>query len=155
MTNTEATTTQVTMVIPCGAGKLDHAAPARDLYTGQMFRHTLAAAQAEADAISGRVLILSARYGLVELDAILEPYNTKMGDADSVATETLTAQALALGIDWGAEVYGMLPGAYYRKLDAALRPLDVYLQDVYEATAGIGEQRGVNRHVRDFQPVAA
>lgn len=35
--------TGVTFVVPCGAGKLDHAAPAAELYTGSMFLHTLQA----------------------------------------------------------------------------------------------------------------
>ena len=46
-------------VIPCGAEKQDKAAPARDLYTGSMFKHTLAAALAQGD----RVLVMSAKHG--------------------------------------------------------------------------------------------
>lgn len=137
-TSTQATA-PVTMVIPCGGAKLDRPAAARDLYTGQMFRHTLAAAQAEADAIGGRVLILSAEHGLITLDTVIAPYDRKMGQAGSVTPDTIAAQALALGIDWGASVYALLPAAYYRPLDEALRA-----QDVYEATAGIGDQRHVN-----------
>lgn len=139
-----ATTGQVTCIIPCGAGKLDSPAPARDLYTGQMFRHTLAAAQAEADTIGGRVLILSAKHGLIDLDTVVSPYEQKMGQAGSVTPGTIAAQALALGIDWGAQVYTFLPAAYYEPLDQALKTLDVYAQDVYEATCGIGDQRHVN-----------
>jgi hypothetical protein len=141
------TETQITYVIPCGGQKAPHSAAARDLYTGAMFRHTLAAAEAEASAVGGRVLILSAKYGLVEPATVLSPYDIKMGGPDSISPATLTAQALALGIDFGADVYGLLPRAYYDTLDQALRELDVYLQDVYEATAGIGEQRKVNRTI--------
>lgn len=153
MTNTEAPQTDTfTYVIPCGAAKADHRTAARDLYTGSMFRHTLAAAVATADAdeqdgCSARVLILSALHGLVELDTELDPYNVKMGDAGCITPEALAAQAVELGIGWGHEVYAMLPKAYLAALDAALRPMDVNVLDVYEAAPGIGYQRGVNKNV--------
>lgn len=140
----------ITYVIPCGGAKLDDASPARDLYIGSMFRHTLANVErlAGMDEAEGRgparVLILSARHGLVQLDDVLEPYDQRMDAAGSVPADTLAGQALALGIDWGAEVYALLPRPYLSRLDAALRTLDVYVQDVYEATGGIGEQRRVN-----------
>lgn len=58
-------------LIACSAAKLDHAAPAAQLYTGQAFRLAMAAA-ARADA---DVLILSGLYGPISPDAIIEPYN--------------------------------------------------------------------------------
>lgn len=146
-----ATYTGITYVIPCGGEKLPVGAKARDLYTGQMFRHTLAAAveNARLDVEGGyasatRVLILSARYGLVELDQQLEPYEQRMDQPGSIGALELAAQALTLGIDWGSEVYALLPRPYLERLDTALRTLDVYVQDVYEATRGIGDQRHVN-----------
>lgn len=60
-----ADTTDYVYIVPCGGEKTDHAAPARDLYTGQMFRHTLAAAQAQLAYTGGRVLILSDRKSVV------------------------------------------------------------------------------------------
>lgn len=58
-------------LIACSAAKLDHAAPAAQLYTGQAFRLAMAAAaRAGAD-----VLILSGLYGPISPDAIIEPYN--------------------------------------------------------------------------------
>lgn len=140
----------ITYVIPCSGAKLDRPGPARDMYRGQMFRHTLANVErmAAMDTAEGRgearVLVLSARYGLIELDTVVEPYEQQMGAPGSVTAETIAAQALALGIDWGAEVYALLPRPYLARLDAALRTLYVYVQDVYEATRGIGEQRRVN-----------
>lgn len=58
-------------LIACSAAKLDHAAPAAQLYTGQAFRLAMAAA-ARADA---DVLILSGLYGPISPNAIIEPYN--------------------------------------------------------------------------------
>lgn len=143
----------ITYVVPCGGAKLDRPAPARELYTGSMFRHTFEHASrcAELDEAAGlgpaRVLILSALHGLVDPDQVLEPYDLRMGQPGSVSVPTLAAQARALGIDWGAHVYALLPRPYLARLDAALRTLDVYVQDVYEGTRGNGEQKRVNVHI--------
>lgn len=143
----------VTYVIPCGGAKLDRAAPARELYTGSMFRHTLehatrcAALDEQAGLGPARVLILSAKHGLVTLDQELEPYDLRMGQPGSVTAATLAEQALALGIDWGADVYALLPRPYLARLVEALRSLDVYVMDVYEAARGIGEQKRINVHI--------
>ena len=139
----------ITYVIPCGGAKLDHPAAARDLYRGQHFRHALSnmerlAALDEAEGRGpARLLILSARHGLVELDTVLQPYEQRIDAPGAVTATTLTEQARTLGIDWGAQVYAVLPKAYLARLDQALRALDVYVQDIYEATASIGEQRRV------------
>lgn len=59
------------VVIQCGKAKLDHPAPARDLYISAPFR--MARAAVERD---GRPwLILSARHGLVPPDQVLKPYD--------------------------------------------------------------------------------
>jgi len=58
-------------LIACSAAKLDHAAPATQLYTGQAFKLAMAAAaRAGAD-----VLILSAMHGAVDPAEILAPYD--------------------------------------------------------------------------------
>jgi len=59
------------IIIGCGKSKRQHASPAADLYTGQLFRAARQYAEAHADAY----LIASARHGLVEPTAILEPYD--------------------------------------------------------------------------------
>lgn len=141
---------KVWMVVPCGGSKIDTAAPARDLYTGSLFRHQLASAEREAAftaaelGVECEVLILSALHGLVTPDMVLAPYNVKMGDAEAVTVADLAESAEAAGIEYGDEVYGFLPKAYRAALAAALDvDLCVPLQDVYEATGGNGDQRGV------------
>ncbi|XVU24189.1 DUF7221 family queuine tRNA-ribosyltransferase-like protein [Actinoplanes sp. CA-054009] len=139
----------ITYVIPCGAAKLDRPAAARDLYTGQHFRHALANVQrlAALDDAEGRgptqLLILSAHHGLVDPDTILDPYEQRMDAPGAITATALTAQALKLGIDWGSQVYAAVPKPYLARLDQALREIDVYVQDIYEGTASIGEQRRV------------
>lgn len=137
---------QIIYVIPCGGAKLDHAAPVRDLYTGQNFRHALRTAEAAAAEDNGRVLVMSALHGLVELDTVLEPYDVTLTARTrhdvGISPCDLVVQAYELGLRWRDEVYTFLPAAYLARLDAALKLLDIYAQDVYEADAGIGYQRG-------------
>lgn len=129
-------------IVPCGAGKVDHAAPAADLYTGSMFRYVYANAVAMAEEDGGRVLILSAEYGLLDPTDVVAPYNTKMGDANAIDALQISMTATEQGIEYGAEVFTFLPKAYYAVLAEALDMLDVYPQDIYEASPGIGYQRG-------------
>ena len=62
-------------LVGCAAAKLSRPAPARELYTSSLFRK----ASAYADANSDLWFILSAKHGLVSPDAVLEPYDTKLG----------------------------------------------------------------------------
>jgi hypothetical protein len=144
-------------IIPCGGSKTATANKARDLYTGSMFKMGLAAAEAEARDMGGEVLILSALHGLVQLDTVLEPYDLKMGDEGSVTAERVLEQARELGMETEdmVDVYSFLPKAYFGVLDAALREIGVWAQDVYEADRGIGEQRHTCVVVRDTPALPA
>jgi hypothetical protein len=57
-------------VIACGKAKLDHPAPARELYTGNLFR----AAREYVETRCDEWFILSAKHGLVLPDDVLAPY---------------------------------------------------------------------------------
>jgi hypothetical protein len=135
-------------IIPCGAAKTDEANAARDLYTGSAFRMALTAAIEEAAATerdlgqASKVMILSALHGLVDLDTVLDPYDVKMGDEGSVEAWVLAEQAAYLGFEYGDTVVAMLPKAYREVLAKALDALDITVMDVYEASPGIGYQRG-------------
>lgn len=61
-------------LVGCSGPKLDRAAPARQLYTSQLFRSALALAEHRHDA----VYVVSAKYELVPLDRVIEPYNLTM-----------------------------------------------------------------------------
>jgi hypothetical protein len=65
-------------LVGCGGQKLDHAAPARDLYTGPLFRSSLRCAMRPLGFEFDRVYIASAKHGLVELDQVLEPYDQRL-----------------------------------------------------------------------------
>lgn len=150
MTTASAART-VVYVVPCGAAKLDTAAPARELYTGSHFRNTLATAEAMAAEDGGLVLILSAKLGLIELDTVVAPYDVKMGDADAITPAGIRNTAVELGLDeLDPELYALLPSAYFTALALALEPLGMFAADVYEAAPGIGYQRGTVRSCREF-----
>lgn len=137
-------------VAACGARKLDVAAPARELYTGSA-RLAIDTAVAEAARAGGVALILSARHGLVALDAVLEPYDQRMDAPGAISVAALAAQVAELpGNAAGAVFYAFLPGAYRRALEAAVELVCdaadddlATVQDVFEGNRGIGDQRGI------------
>lgn len=152
MSNT-ATATNI-VVIPCGATKLDAPAAARDLYASPNFAHTLRSAETYAADANATVMILSAEHGLLDLDTIVAPYDTKMGDAGCIDTDAIKAQLLDIA---PATIVSMLPGAYYRRVWAAVTDINdngadtdpwIDLMDAYEAAGpGIGYQRGIASRV--------
>lgn len=78
------------LILSCGGAKRAQAAPARDLYTGSLFRAGLRytdaqVAKGKADAIR----ILSAKYGLLELGQVIEPYDLWLG---AIARRKTTAK---------------------------------------------------------------
>lgn len=146
-------------VVPCGAAKLDHAAPAAELYIGAQFRYVLNAALELADANRNRVRILSALHGLLELDTVVEPYDVKMGHTASVASWTLRKQLDDIKPNADLHVIALTPNAYSDKLAAAIHepasPMQgVRLTKAFAGCRGIGEQRGrVAELVRAYKAV--
>ena len=61
-------------LVGCSASKRAFSAPARDLYTGALFRY----ARAYAEACCDHWYILSARHGLVDPDTEIEPYDQSL-----------------------------------------------------------------------------
>ena len=59
------------LLLGCGKSKLDHPAPAEDLYTGPVFR----ARRAYAETTGLRWYILSPKYGLLHPDEMIGPYD--------------------------------------------------------------------------------
>jgi hypothetical protein len=88
------------VLIGCCGSKLDHAAPARELYTSALFKK----ARAYAEARGGEWAILSALHGLVMPEQVLEPYDFTFKDVRSESSSPSGSVE-----DWG------------RKTQAALR----------------------------------
>lgn len=59
------------VLISCSSSKLNHAAPAADLYSSQLFR----AAKKWAEQNGTQWAILSAKHGIVDPTDVIEPYN--------------------------------------------------------------------------------
>ena len=88
-------------LIACSSAKLDHIAPAAELYTGQAFRLAMAAAErAGAD-----VVILSALHGALYPDLAIGPYN--------LALSTMTAEKRR---QWAANVKHALSEFHGREI---------------------------------------
>lgn len=119
------------VVIPCAGRKLNRAAPARDLYTGPLFRSALAA----AEAIGDHIVILSALHGIVELHRVLDPYDLRVGDPGTVSPERVRDQ---LADYQGARIIALLPQAYDQLLTTATGEVHT---NPLRGSRGIGEQR--------------
>lgn len=64
------------IIIGCTKGKLDHAAPARDLYTSALFKGRRSYAEREvAEGRAAAWFIMSAQHGLIDPDRVTKPYD--------------------------------------------------------------------------------
>ncbi|MEU8406908.1 DUF6884 domain-containing protein [Micromonospora sp. NPDC048842] len=123
------------VIVPCGVAKLDRPAPAGRMYTGSYHR----ACRRAADRIGGRLLILSARYGLVTPDTVIEPYELRMGQPGAVSVPTVRAQARRFGIDV-ADTVTVLAGRDYADPVTAVWP---HARRPLDGTRGMPEQMAV------------
>ena len=123
------------VIVPCGIAKLDRPAPAGHMYTGSYHR----ACRRAADRLNARLVILSARYGFLTPNTLIEPYELRMGQVGAVTVPTLRAQARRMGIDVAGTVTVLAGRDYADPVSAvwphALRPLD--------GTRGMPEQMAV------------
>ncbi|MFF8028681.1 DUF6884 domain-containing protein [Streptomyces sp. NPDC007896] len=121
------------VVIPCGSRKLGRRARAADLYVGSYHR----ACRTAADALRpDRLLILSARYGLLDLDDVIDPYDTPHGAADAITAQALLKQATVRDIVLLDPVVA-LGGARHVGLVRAVWP---HARTPLAGTRGMGEQ---------------
>lgn len=106
-------------IISCGAAKLERPAPARELYTGGLFRATLRYVEAQK---TSAICILSAKYGLVDEWTQLEPYDQTLSDlsAEEIRDwrELLWAQFGMMA--QGHDILAPLPMAYENEIAGAI-----------------------------------
>jgi hypothetical protein len=103
------------ILISCVSQKLPYKATARRLYVSPLFKKNLAYAQRQnPDAI----FILSAKYGLVDLDQEIEPYDLTL---NSMSVEQIKVWAvrvlaqLSVRADLSHDHFVFLAGEKYRK----------------------------------------
>ncbi len=139
------------VVVGCGMVKLDHPAPAGELYTGGFHRKCLRTARALTEDASIR--ILSARYGLVALDRVVDPYDLSLGDPGAVDAVELRAQAVEQGL-LGVDRVVALGGTRYAYLVKAVWP---HAETPLVGVGGIGHQLAeltrIERQARDPHPM--
>jgi cytoplasmic iron level regulating protein YaaA (DUF328/UPF0246 family) len=133
------------VLISCVSKKLDHKARAKDIYISTLFRYASKYAQSMRP---DKIFILSAKYGLLNPEQQIEPYN-----------QTLNNMTAAQVKEWSAKVLGdlskesdlekdeiiFLAGARYRKyLTPHVNNFKVPLQGL-----GIGKQlKWLKEHAR-------
>ncbi len=102
-------------LVACVGQKLDHRAPAAELYRSDWFRK----ARAYVEAMGGRWFILSAAHGLVRPDQLLDPYDVTLRALSAQQRRVwgdMTARQLreAIGADQAGPVV-FLAGQLYRE----------------------------------------
>ncbi|MBA7528583.1 hypothetical protein ES705_20771 [subsurface metagenome] len=70
------------VLISCVATKLDHPAPAKDLYVSDLFKKSMAYAKSLKP---DKVFILSAKHHLMKLDTVIEPYDVTLSNVSPAA----------------------------------------------------------------------
>jgi hypothetical protein len=102
-------------LVSCGKTKLPRLSKARDLYQGDLFRKSLKYAQ-KLDA--DKIFILSAKYGLLDLDAEIEPYDQSLIGARVAELREWSArvlESLAARTDLERDHFVVLAGIPYRR----------------------------------------
>lgn len=128
-------------LIGCGAAKLSRPAPARELYTGCLFRDALGYAEG---AGFDDVLVLSALHGLLELERTVEPYDWTFDDLGAAGRARLSAhvcQVLRWRVGAALAELTVLAGEPYAEL---VRPLARDGWRLLEPLRGLtlGDRRG-------------
>ena len=123
------------MIVSCGAAKLDRSALAADMYVGP-FHHLVRRAAAALTGES-RILILSARYGLLRVSDVIEPYDLRPGQPGAVTAAEVCQQAAERGLRVLHPLV-VLAGRDYTELARAVWR---YLVAPLAGCRGIGEQR--------------
>ena len=117
-------------LIACCGKKLDHPAPARDLYTSTLFKKSRAWVESRCE----RWFVLSAHYGLVDPSTVIAPYNQTLKPLNNaVWGKWVYEQLCVLGLH--KERFFVLAG---RRYIAPLQDL-IQVADVLRGM-GIGER---------------
>lgn len=118
------------IVVGCGKAKLPYAAPARELYCGSLFQ----AARRYAEARGQRWLVMSAKLGIIEPDAVIEPYEQRL--AKGFSLELWAAWVACSIVDRAPRVVEILAGVGYARPVA--RELGRAKVAAFEPMSGLG-----------------
>ena len=108
------------VLISCSKSKLNHRAPARELYTGQLFKKAVAWAERNAH----QWFVISALHGLVTPNQELDPYDYTMKDRRTRERESwahLVASDLSSYVSKNSHAVLIMPNVYRRFLETELQ----------------------------------
>lgn len=80
---TDRQTGRLVVILSCGGKKLDQAAPASKMYTGHYFRTYYD----YAASLNARILIFSAKHGLIPETEVIEPYEVTFREPEKYADQ--------------------------------------------------------------------
>ena len=101
------------VLISCVKRKLDHAAPAKDLYTSPLFRLSWKYAQTRNP---DKIFILSAKYHLLNSEKVVEPYDqtlNRMNSQDRKEWSAKVLKELRVNTDTKNDRFVLLAGRSY------------------------------------------
>lgn len=106
-------------LVGCVKTKLDHAAPAEDLYVSPLFRGRRAFVALTCD----RWFVLSAMHGLVSPAEVLDPYEETLNGQSTATKRTWATSVLEqldrTGLDYADSIFEIHAGAEYRNFGLA------------------------------------
>ncbi len=139
------------VLVACVGRKLNHAAPAAELYRSPWFRK----ARRYAELAGERWWVLSAKYGLVAPDEVIEPYDETLRRMLARrrrlwACQVLENLTLTTDPTWDEVI--VLAGRAYRELLAVWLAYRGYSVNVPMEGLGIGRQlRWLNRAIEELE----
>lgn len=107
----------INIFIGCSKSKESKTDKAEDLYTGDLFKKSLAIAKGFKNA---RIYILSSKHGLVKLDDRLQPYDDYISDKSAEENESWAEEVISQmkhsHINFNDKTYFFCGEDYYRNL---------------------------------------
>lgn len=132
------------ILISCGSKKLDHKAKAIEMYIGPLFQYGLNFAK---KMNPNEIYILSAKYGLLNLDQEISPYNQSLNEMSELERRTWaksTISQLEEVSDLKSDQFIFLAGQNYRQhLIPRITNYTIPLIGM-----GIGEQLHYLKHIQ-------
>jgi hypothetical protein len=130
-------------LIACCKTKKAHAAPAQDLYQGDLFKKARAYAESHCDDFA----ILSAKYGLVRKDQVIEPYEQTLNKMPAAKRREwacfINARCRELQQEHPDElvVFVILAGEHYRAAFEKYNTYNLRYETPLVGLGGLGYQK--------------
>ena len=110
------------VLISCGSKKRNYRTAAISMYEGSYFKGTSSWAASVTDP--EYIYILSAKYGIIRSDRLIEPYEITIGSPFAIAPTEIALQIEAL--NWRGRLVTLAGADYMRFLDRASNRVQPY-----------------------------